>query len=246
MHLRIVGYLSDVKNTDGTQISVATQDGKKRSSAQRSRDIMDGRYYLMSVLRIVDKQIFYGIKADAQFDAEGYLNITAYNIINHGDIFINETTSAYGKTVPVKDGSELPIYAEFLRTFKTKELVAAVVSDNTSATRLTRLRLYRGANIPTALDAFKFDIGFFGLPVLAELVAGGTGDIAEPRIWWPIIEFYATYLGWLGSGNTKRALSVLQQVDKLTMMIVQNEYGTEAAKRVSQMSQSRGHDTVND
>lgn len=244
MHLRLVAALNDVNRGTGAAIVAATEPGKKRTSDQRSRDLMDGRYFLMSLLRVIDKQIFYGIRSNTSFDTNGYLDITQFNIVNHADIFLTETTTAYGKTVPVKDGNELPIYRRFLETFKTRELVAAVVSDNTSATRLTRLRLYKGANVGTAFDAFKFDVGYYALPILAELTADASSDVTEPRIWWPVIEAYALHLAWLGSGNNKRSVNQYVLVERLAMMIVQNEYGNEAAQKVSQYM--KNNDTVND
>jgi len=243
MHLRLVNALGDVNYPTGASIVAATEDGKKRSSLMRSRDLMDGRYFLMSILRIVDKQIFYGIRSGIAFDAQGYLDITQFNIINHADIFLTETTTAYNKTVPVKGGNKLPIQLSFLRTFKTGELVAAVVSDNANATRLTRIRLYKGINVSTAFVDFRFDVGYFALPILTELVAGGAADVTEPRIWWPIIEAYALYLSWLGSGNNKRAMNQYVLVERLATMIVQNEYGTEASQKVSQLMNA--NDTVN-
>lgn len=232
MNLRLAINLQDVQ-ANGASITTATQDGKKRTSLQRSRDVMDGRYFVQSILRLVDREMYHGIQTNISFDADGFLDITAYDVVNHRAIDLTETTVRYNKPVKVVAGDELPIYRKLLVTSRPLDLVAAVVSDNSSATRMTRLRLLKGSDVSSAFNTFSFDVGYYSVPKLTELVAGAITDVTEPRVWHPLIEKYALATAWQASGNSKRYDDDLKVAYRLALLLVRNEFGQEAASKVA-------------
>jgi hypothetical protein len=193
---------------------------------------MDGRYFVHSLLRIVDKEMYHGIQSGQAFSSTGYLDVTAFNIINHKEVNLYETSGLYGQPVPIVSGDELPVYQRFLLTTKPTELICGVVGDNSSATRLTRLRLFKGISISVPFTNYTFDLGYYSVPVLIELTASSSEDVTEPRIWYPLIENYALAMASLGSGNTVRYTRILGDTYRLARMLVSNEYGDEAAKSI--------------
>lgn len=181
MHVRLAKALQDVQDT-GLEITLATQDGKRRSVEERSEDIMQGRYFIYHLLRLIDKEMTHGVNADISFDATGFLDIATYDIINHREITAVETTVRYNAIVPVVKGSHLGFYRKMLNSVRRDELVIAVVNDNSAETRTVRLRLMKGSNISEGLNEFVFDIYFYSVAKLFELIpvtGSATGTLSS-------------------------------------------------------------------
>ena len=237
MHLRLVAALDDT-DSSSNPITVATTDGKKRTSAQRSRDLMDGRYLVHSLLRAVDKNLYYGILSNQAFDATGFLDISNLNVASYTEINLVETSNRYNDVIPLVAGEAMPAYARLLLTSKKNGMIVAVVGQNDASPRVVRLRLLKGAQVQFAYNTFKFDLGYFTQPMLEELDASSSDDVTEPRVWYPLIEQYALYLGYLGSGNFQRAQAALQDVQRIARNIISLTYGQDAANAVGGVLQA--------
>lgn len=241
MSVTLAKNLEDARDDNGQPITTAADDGKKRTSAQRSKDLMDGRYFVQQLLRAIDKEMFYGVQSGKSFDSSGFLDVTAYGITSYRDISLSETTPAYNDIVPLVPGDALPLYRRLLRSSRARGLMAAVVSDNAAAVRTIRLQLIKGSALTTNVQSFVFDVGYYTVPKLEELTAASSNDLTEPRVFHPVIEAYALYLGWLGSGNSDRAQVILSEVYRLARSVVQLQYGDEAMAKVpSVMGQQNG------
>jgi len=169
MHVRLARALQDTQTT-GSEITLATQDGKRRSVVERSEDLMQGRYFVYNLLRVIDREMSHGLKPDISFDASGFLDIASYDIINHREITAVETSVRYNAIVPVVKGSHLGFYRKMLNSVRRDELAIAVVNDNSAATRTVRLRLLKGSNVTEGLEEFIFDIYFYSIAKLFELI----------------------------------------------------------------------------
>jgi hypothetical protein len=229
MHLRLVASLVDV-DSSGNPITDPAVDGVKRSSIQRSRDLMDGRYFVHSVLRIADPEAYHTSQVDQVFSGTtALLDISSWNIIGRMRISANETAGVYNKPVEVIIGDDLPLYIYLLATSHSREL--AIVNQGST------LRLLKGSSIPQGYDAMKFAFNYYYVPTLVELTAVASTDVTEPRMWWPLIESYALAMGFLGSANFQRSQAALVEANRLAVQIVQNEFGGAAAGRVQQQLQ---------
>jgi hypothetical protein len=169
MHLRLAKALQDTK-TDGVEITLASHDGKRRTSAERNEDLTRGRYFVHSLLRIIDREMYHGKRSTVSFDSSGFLDISAYDIINHREITLLETSVRYGNVVPTVKGSGLAFYKKLLETGKRGDLVAAVVADHSLTPRKTRLQLLKGSDLSYALDTFVFDVFYYSVAKLYDLV----------------------------------------------------------------------------
>ena len=237
LSVRVAASIQDTKTGTTSAITVATEDGQKRSSAQRSRDIMNARYWIWGIYRVVNKSMFFGTKA-VTFTGTGvgYSDITALNITSVNDLVLEETTAYYGKPIPVFAGDDLQLYSDLLKSTKRYDIVAGLVGDHSQTKQTFRLKLILGsalANQNTA-SGYAFLLGYYANPLLTELTAasGAGDDLTESRAWHDHIERYAEYLGWKLSGNTDRANIALDQANQGVIAMVSTEYGEDAADRV--------------
>src|ERR1041385_4721868 len=125
MSIRLASALSDSK-ADGTSITLATDDGKKRTSAQRSQDIMAARYWAWSIFKVANKQMFYTELelTDLAGSGKAVFDITDLNITNPEEITLKETSVIFNKPVPIIDGDALPVFQVALQSSHAKEIVA--------------------------------------------------------------------------------------------------------------------------
>lgn len=235
LSVRVAASIQDTKTGTTSAITVATEDGQKRSSAQRSRDIMNARYWMWSIYRVVNKSMFFGTKAVTfAGTGVGYSDITALNITSVNDLVLEETTAYYGKPIPIFSGDDLQLYTDLLKTTKRYDIVAGLVADHSQTKQTFRLKLILGSGLANQNTAsgYVFSLGYYANPLLTELTAASGEDLTEPRSWYDHIERYAEYLGWKLSGNTDRAGLALDQANQGVIMMVSTEYGEDAADRV--------------
>ena len=236
MSVRVASAIQDTKVGTTSAITVVADDGQKRSSAQRSKDIMASRYWMWAIFRVANKSLFYGTKSTTfSGTGVGYSDITALNITSIKDVTLEETTALYGKPVPILSGDDLQIYAELMKSSKKDDMVAGFMADHSQTKQTFRLKLLLGSALATQNTAtYAFLLGYYSNPLLEELdkdSASGS-DLTEPRSWWDSAERYAEYLGWKMSGNTDRAQIALDQANQGVLFLVSTEYGEDAAERV--------------
>lgn len=240
-HLNLVANIQDVK-TDSSAITAATDDGRKRSSAQRSRDLMAARYWAWSVFKVANKQLFHTLKTGIAFAGTGigFSDITALNVTSPRELNLVDTGALYGLPIAIVDGEELPFYTEAMRTYKRKELVAGVVNDQSGASQKMRLKLVIGKDLDQDSSKYPCELGYYDNPRLEDLTAASANDITEPRSWWDAIERYAEYLAWKASTNYDRAAQTRVQAFENIKFLVLSEYGSEAADRVGKYLDLQG------
>lgn len=182
-HIRLASSLSDLNISTGAVIDSAEENGKLRSSAQRNRALMDGRYFVHSILRLIDKEQYHVIQTGIAPDVSGFLDVSTYNIINHNDLEIVDLSSNYGKPISLLKGNEVGIYHRLLATSKKSDIVAVIAGQNTTTPSTIRLRFLKGSNILAAYTGLSLDIGYYSIPILYELhgttaaTQAGTGTI---------------------------------------------------------------------
>lgn len=235
LHLRLITDLQDVKLTDGTQITLASDDGKRRTSLQRSQDLMAGRYWIWSLFRILNKNIFYTvISPTLSGTGTGYADISSLNVTSARELSLIETSILYNKPVPIVDGDELQFYFLAMRTSKVKDIVAGIVNDGTGTKMKAQLRIILGrALVKQNLSDYTFELGYFDNPKLEELTASSSGDLTEPRVWWDAIERYAESISWRGAGDYERSITARNEAKDIALSVVQREHGEEA-KQIAQ------------
>lgn len=242
MSVRLATALSD-QQADGTSITVATQDGKKRSSAQRSADIMAARYWAWSIFKIANKQMFYTeIPLDSPIGSgKAVIEITDLNITTPDEITLKETSLIFNKPVPIIDGDALPIFQVALQSSHAKEMVAGLIADVSQTNQVTQvmnLVILVGAALPQDMTLYTFVLGYYNNPFLQELTAdNNTDDMTEPRLWWDAIERYAEHLSWKNSGNFLRSKEARDEAVDLILTDIQMVHGDAAKQRVQQVLQ---------
>lgn len=237
MHIRIAASLYDVDATTGQIITNAGQDGKKRSSSQRSADIMSGRYFVWNLLSGVSREFAaHRVVNDVQFDTNNLYDVSglvATDMVDFRAITVRETTNRYTKPIPVISADEAPTYDMFLSSSVARDL--AVVFGYGDSEHPYQLKLLKGHAFIGSNDDLRFEIGYHAVPSLVELTSSSTEDLIEPRVWHDVIEMYATYLGWIGSGNFKRGMVVRQLAMDHARILIGNRYGQSGLERVKQV-----------
>lgn len=239
MHLRLVKVIND-QQSDGTDITLATQDGKVLSSAQRSKALMAARYWVWSVFRVANKQAFNASSALA-FVGSGVAlaDITALNITSPEEMALIDTSTLYGKPIPIVKGSALPLFIHAMRTSHSREMVAGIENDLSGTTQKVQLKLIIGSTLNQVSTAYNFVLSYLANPKLDELVASSAEDVVEPRSWWDAMEKYAEAIAWQLSANIQRATASRKDAYDSITFEVETQFGKEASQRVSEFLRRR-------
>lgn len=237
MHLRLVAKIHDVKST-GAAITLASEDGKIRTSAERSKDLMTARYWVWSLYRAASRRLFLASKAITV--TAGYANLSEMGIASPKDMVLYES-GLLRKSIPVYDGDELPYFEEAARSYGSREVYAGLVSDGDSAANSMRLRVILGVDLPVQNTAsYTWVLSFYEGVRLEELTAASTSDVIEPRSWWDAMETYAEYIAWNASANFERAAATRQRAIDLALTMIRSEHGDEGVARVQKYLQAQG------
>lgn len=241
LSLRLSTDLQDTLRTSGGDITSAADDGKRRTSLQRSQDIMAARYWIWGIFRVLNKTLFYTVITPPFIGTGvGYYDLSGLNVTSARELSLVETSILYNKPIIIVDGDELQAYVVSMRTHMVKEIVAGVVNDGTAKMR-PRLRIMLGAALPQQdLSLYTFELGFYDNPRLEELTAASSLDLTEPRIWWDAIERYAESVSWRGAGDLQRAAAARNEAKDIVLSVVQREHGEEAKQIAQKYLTSQG------
>lgn len=240
MHMRLVAALQDVQ-LNQQPILTATDGGIKRSSDQRSGDIMSARYWLWSVFRVANPKLFF-TEIDLAFVGTGgigYADVTGLNMTNIEDMTLQEISALYRQPITIVNGDELGFFLKAKSTSRANDLVAGVVALGGAAQQTMRIKLIAGNNLNQDTANYDVVLGYYANPLLNELTAASVDDLTEPRIWFDAIERYAEYLGWKLSGNSDRALEARNNAFDQAIFLVDQQYGGRAAEKVRQYLQTQ-------
>lgn len=198
-HMNLVSELNDVK-PNGDSILLATDDGKLRTSQQRSSALNDARRWIIHEalrrLGLSQTQIlFKGNIIENNINVIGNIGILPSNCMFVIGLLNNNNTKVHIKRLAsleydkdfdqdVRDGAEYEPFG-ILQGNMIKGIIN--LSDGT------------------------YQIKYFGVEELFATEPPSGNDPIEDIMWQGAILRYALYLCWLRSGNTDRANIVLNE-----------------------------------
>lgn len=200
-----VDLAAEIQDTrpDNTPITLAGQDGIKRTSAQRSAALNDARkWVILSAIRLLGS-----LQARKLFPASVFeaTNITfSSGSANLPSDFLYPIALATSERVAI---TVLRSQAASYEADFNQDIVDAGGSELSAILQDGKI-----VQVSTIPDGNSYRLKYFRVE---DLTASSTNDVTEDLMWRPAVLRYAQYLCFLRTGNTQRSQIALVEATQL-------------------------------